>query len=278
MLTANIERGRVQEMLAPLRLGGLTGARLRYAGNCTAPVEIFCRGLPDKIMVGLLMESDRHTVSTIETPCRKCEPCLRARSQLWAARARDELAMASRTWFGTLTLAPAIALQLRFGTQSVLAVRGHALGELTEDELFRATAVSASTELTKWLKRIRKNSGATLRYMLVCEKHKSGIPHWHVLIHEHQGKVLKSQLEASWRYGFSHFRLVERGNERTAWYVTKYLSKSALARVRASQSYGSPKAETIADQIENLISILAARPQTPGNREASNKNNTTVMM
>jgi hypothetical protein len=255
-LIANIERARVQEWLGNLRLGGHTGARLRWAGNCTAPVEIFCRGLPDKICVSLLAEKEAASVATIETPCRKCEPCLRARSQLWAARARDEIAIATRTWFGTLTLAPAQALQLRFGAELQKDQQGHQLGELTEDELFTAMSKGATAELTKWLKRIRKNSGARLRYILVCEKHKSGVPHWHVLIHEYEGKVTKAKLEASWRYGFSHFRLVERENIKTAWYVCKYLGKSALARVRASQQYGTPKAATIADQIENQIAIL----------------------
>jgi hypothetical protein len=261
-LTANIERARVQEWLGPLRLGGQTATLLRWAGNCTAPVQIFCRGLPDKICVGLLNEKERHTVATIETPCRKCEPCLRSRSQLWAARARDETSIATRTWFGTLTLAPAQALQLRFGTEVQKAQQGHTLGELSEDELFTAMSKGASAELTKWLKRIRKNSGAKIRYVLVCEKHKTGVPHWHVLIHEYDGKVTKAKLEAAWRYGFSHFRLVERENTKTAWYVCKYLGKSALARVRASQQYGTPKVATIAEQIENSLAILMQMKMT----------------
>jgi hypothetical protein len=260
-LTANIERARVQEWLAPLRLGGKTATVLRWAGNCTAPVEIFCRGLPDKICVNLLSEREAASVATIETPCRKCDPCLITRSQLWAARARDEITISSRTWFGTLTLAPASALRLRYETELQQAERGHTLGELSEDELFTAMSKAASADLTKWLKRIRKNSGAKLRYLLVCEKHEGegphhGLPHWHVLIHETEGKVTKAKLEASWRYGFSHFRLVDKQQTRTAWYVCKYLSKSALTRVRASQQYGSPKVGTITERIENSLAIL----------------------
>ncbi len=255
---ANIERDRVQEWLGNLRLGGHTGATLRWAGNCTAPVSIFCRGLPDKLSVSFGHEKETPSVATIETPCRKCEPCLVTRSQLWAARARDELAISTRSWFGTLTLAPAQALQLRFGAELSLTKRGQEFGEISEDETFKAMASQATPELTNWLKRIRKNSGARIRYLLVCEKHKSGVPHWHVLIHEYDGKVTKAKLEAAWRYGFSHFRLVHREQTRTAWYVCKYLSKSALARVRASQSYGSPKVSTIAEQIENQLSVLMA--------------------
>jgi hypothetical protein len=255
-LIANIERARVQEWLGDLHLQGQAGARMRYAGNCTAPVDIFCRGLPDKMLVNLGLEKDRASVATIETPCRKCEPCLEARSRLWAARARDELAIAPRTWFGTLTLAPAQALQLKYSAELHLSHRGHQLDQTGSPTIFHAMHSLASPELTKWLKRIRKNSGASLRYILVCEQHKSGIPHWHVLIHEHKGKVVKAKLEAAWRYGFSHFRLVDREQTRTAWYLCKYLGKSALARVRASQSYGAPKAATITELVEQQLAIL----------------------
>jgi len=62
----------------------------------------------------------------------------------------------------------------------------------------------------------------------------------HVLVHEALGKVTKRELEASWRSGFSHWRLVPVGDTRAAAYVTKYLTKSALTRVRASQRYGRP--------------------------------------
>ncbi len=255
-LTANVERARTSEWIASLRLGGHGGYRLPFAGNCTAPVEIFCRGLPDKLMVGLGLEREAAMVATIETPCRKCEPCLVTRSQLWAARARDELRVASRTWFGTLTLSPARAMQLTFAAQLGLTERGHVLDEVSEPELFKAIVKEATPDLTNWLKRIRKNSGAALRYLLVCEAHKTGVPHWHVLVHEYEGKVVKAKLEASWRNGFSHFRLVPSSDIRTAWYVTKYLSKSALARVRASQQYGTPPCVSHAAKMEYILDSL----------------------
>ncbi len=255
-LSANVERARVSEWIATLRLGGHGGYRLPYAGNCAAPVEIFCRGLPDRLLVGLGLEKEAPMVTTIETPCRKCEPCLVTRSQLWAARARDELRVASRTWFGTLTLAPTRAMQLIFAAQLGLTERGHVLDEVSDPELFQAIVKEASPDLTNWLKRVRKNSGASLRYLLVCEAHKTGLPHWHVLIHEYEGKVVKAKLEAAWRNGFSHFRLVPTTDIRTAWYVTKYLSKSALARVRASQHYGLPPVSSHAERMEYLLSSV----------------------
>jgi hypothetical protein len=209
------------------------------------------------------MERETPTVATIETPCRKCEPCLLTRSQLWAARARDEIAIAPRTWFGTLTLAPAQALQAKFAAEIELTKRGHCLDEVSKADHFRAVAAVVSPEITRTLKRIRKNSEARIRYLLVCEAHEGGgphdgVPHWHILLHEHHGKVTKRKLEASWRYGFSHFRLVDKQATKTAWYVCKYLSKSALARVRASQSYGAPKVATITELVEQQLAILGS--------------------
>jgi hypothetical protein len=162
-----------------------------------------------------------------------------------------------------LTLAPAQALQAKFAAECKLIERGHTLSEVCKADHFRAVAAVVAPEITRTLKRIRTNSGARIRYLLVCEAHEGGgphdgMPHWHILIHEHEGKVTKRKLEASWRYGFSHFRLVDRQATRTAWYVCKYLSKSALARVRASQSYGAPKVSTITELVEQQLAILGA--------------------
>jgi hypothetical protein len=169
----------------------------------------------------------------------------------------DELRLATRTWFATLTLTPEQATRAVFAGERHLVRRGHTLSEVSEGERFRATAQAVSPEITRWLKRIRKNSGARLRYILVCEAHKSGVPHWHGLIHEYDGKVGNRELEASWRYGLSHFRLVDGRDKRTAFYVAKYLGKSALTRVRASEHYGSPSVEHFTNQLEDLIKIVA---------------------
>lgn len=90
-------------------------------------------------------------------------------------------------------------------------------------------------ELQRFLKRIRKNSKAELRYICVQELHKSGNPHYHLLIHEVEGTLTKAVLQAAWRYGFSQAKLAD---PRTAIYVCKYLTKGEGARVRASLSYG----------------------------------------
>ena len=50
--------------------------------------------------------------------------------------------------------------------------------------------------------------------------------------------MTKRILEDAWKLGFTSFKLVEPASS-TASYVTKYLTKSALARVRASVHYGT---------------------------------------
>ena len=90
-------------------------------------------------------------------------------------------------------------------------------------------------EIQRFLKRIRKNSGAKLRYICVQELHKSGAPHYHLLIHEVEGTLTKAVLQAAWQWGFSNAKLSE---PHRAIYVCKYLTKAQGSRVRASLGYG----------------------------------------
>ena len=99
--------------------------------------------------------------------------------------------------------------------------------------------------MTLYLKRLRKNSGHAFRYLLVTERHDSvktapelrNRPHLHMLLHEFANQPLrKSFLEQEWPYGFSSWRLTQ-GNA-AAFYVSKYISKAAEVRTRASLQYG----------------------------------------
>ena len=93
-------------------------------------------------------------------------------------------------------------------------------------------------QFTLGFKRLRKNTGASIRFVLVAERHKSGAPHFHALIHEAVGSppVRYADLYRDlWSLGFSKYKLAEKGH---ASYVTKYLTKSSEARVRASLRYG----------------------------------------
>lgn len=124
---------------------------------------------------------------------------------------------------------------------SIARARLEALGIVyemaSEMEQFQYRHWAICPELTKYLKRVRKESGVKLRYLLVAEAHKSGAPHYHLLIHEAGlAPVRHAVLSRQWKLGFSKYNLVK--DNRAAFYVTKYLAKSALARVRASQGYG----------------------------------------
>jgi hypothetical protein len=204
---------------------------------CSAPVEIFAFGYPDAVSVDQGFETDGALSHRIAARCRKCEGCLKHRARLWTARAITEVAVAPRTWFGTLTLAPVHAFRFRLLADRLSERQGSPWSLLEAPEQFQKVAAQVGPDLQRFLKRIRKQSGAVLRYLLVLEAHKSGVPHWHILLHECSGTISKRLLEEQWKLGFSHWRLCDPD---AAYYACKYLAKSSLARVRASQSYGSP--------------------------------------
>lgn len=167
--------------------------------------------------------------------CRRCGACLAKRAASWRLRAIAEFQGASRVWFGTLTFNP----DHQFRVLSV--ARAEALPDdfdvLEPGEQFKRLATVSGRELTAWLKRVRKNSKAPIRYLAVCEAHKSGNPHWHILIYETDAlrPVKWKHLSGAWGVGFSTFKLADL---KSAPYLTKYLAKSLSARVRASTGFG----------------------------------------
>lgn len=184
--------------------------------------------------------TERTHGSTIElyVRCRKCPPCLKARAAMWRSRSETELALAGRTWFGTLTLSPAEHFKVTSNARLRLARQGFDFDRLSEEEQFAERHKSISPEITRFLKRVRKEANVPLRFILVAEAHKSGMPHYHLLIHEPVGMPVRHRvLKEQWRLGFSNFKLVEAGKV-AARYVCKYLAKSSIARVRASVGYG----------------------------------------
>lgn len=177
----------------------------------------------------------------VDARCRKCGACLRYRTMFWKQRAAYELRKSARTWFGTLTLKPELQDLFLMRAMRDCAHKGEDYRLLSEAAQFRARVTAVGPELGKYLKRVRKESGAKLRYLMVAESHKSGAPHFHVLMHEVYADtpVRKHTLDTQWRHlGFTQWRLVDTDNTRAAHYVCKYLAKSALARVRASARYG----------------------------------------
>lgn len=226
----------------------------RFEGDCTSPVEMWLAGRPDRVMVGLGLDTERSYAGYLYARCRKCDMCLRHRARLWAARAVDEIRCATRTWFGTLTVRPEDRVRFMYQAQLRISRGGSDWLALSANEKYQETVADLSSECTKFLKRVRKNSGVPLRYVLVVEAHKDGFPHFHILLHEDGQHVLKASLEKAWRLGFSQFRLVK--DEGAAWYVAKYLSKSALARIRASGAYGQACKDLAARRIISAVETL----------------------
>jgi hypothetical protein len=116
--------------------------------------------------------------------------------------------------------------------------RAESLDAMPPIERTKLVAKQLMPEVTRWLKRVRKQSGASLRYLLVVEPHQDGFPHFHMLVHEASTQVSKRILEGQWNYGFSKWKLVPPGEMRHVAYVCKYVAKSAQARIRASRQYG----------------------------------------
>lgn len=176
----------------------------------------------------------------IEARCRKCASCLMHRARLWTARGVDEVTASTRTWFGTLTVRPEDRFMLRVKARARTHDRASKpFDQMNRSEQFGELAWHLGRECTTFLKRVRAQSAAPLRYLLVYEAHKSGDPHAHILIHEQGVPVTKQLLERQWKLGFSHWRLTG-DDPRAAFYACKYLSKEALTRVRASLRYGQP--------------------------------------
>jgi hypothetical protein len=173
-----------------------------------------------------------------DVPCRACEPCLKARAAHWRYRCQNELSGAPRTWFVTLTFRPEEHYRAKCAVHLRLLARSSTWEETSEDEKFRLLATECGKEITRYLKRLRKG-GARVRYCLVVESHQSGLPHFHMLLHEvsEDHPVRHRLLADKWGAGFINAKLVS-SETRVAHYVTKYLTKSARARIRASAAYG----------------------------------------
>lgn len=167
--------------------------------------------------------------------------------------------MSDRTWFGTLTVGPAARMRLlSTARRHVRLARCEDYDGLRPAEQLKELANAASPDLSRFFKRLRKR-GAEIRYLLVTEAHADGMPHWHLLLHEVGAEpVTKRELEAQWKQGFTHWRLVQNADPQAAFYVTKYLAKDALTRVRASAGYGRPRMRSdLAAEIANYSAPVA---------------------
>lgn len=221
---------------AKLAAKGLAYPRSGYAWH--APGKPFC---DDPVAVELQKpgkDAGPPVAISLWGPCRKCEKCLLFRQLKWRERAMAELmqtaARGNRSWWVTLTFSPV-------HLAGILAEATAASGGQSITAVDRA----AYAHVQRFMKRVRKAGKCRFRYLAVFERgEEKGRAHYHLLLHE-QGRVpiLKRVLESQW-HGFAgsfiHARLVhlESGPEGLASYVTKYATKSAEVRLRASQHYG----------------------------------------
>ena len=211
----------------------------KIAGGCENPFITECYARPSPAIGGthvVVARGTEHSICVeIHTRCRVCENCRRQRAALWRHRAEWETLLAPRTWFGTLTVRPTEHYLAQCAVVAHLEARAVPSGELTSDQMFNLVARREATEVTKMLKRLRIR-GMEFRYLLVTEAHKSGYPHFHMLLHEVRDPVRYRDLEGEWPLGFSKWRLV--ADPKESRYLSKYLSKDARSRVRASLAYG----------------------------------------
>lgn len=224
---------------------------------CLTPSEIYAIGLPDPIL------KDGNAVPFTQlVRCRQCTNCLLHRQNLWTARAMDEVRAASRTWFGTLTVRP----EERFKYSLVADLLGPTR-QSCDKERFRQLATLIGMDITKMFKRMRK-AGLSFRYLLVCEAHKDGFPHFHMLLHEVDEPIRKASLDGVWTLGFSNWKLVNEATQNAAVYACKYLSKSALTRVRSSARYGRAHLlRSAANAAKSVVGLL--QPSTDERKEDS---------
>lgn len=216
------------------------------SGDCLHPktIEHFAR--PGDARKFLYPGKGRHSLSLVmHVRCRQCERCIRLRRHEWIRRALREVQVADRTWLVTLTMRPEEHYRLLVQAQK------NKRDISTETARLQAELAEAGREATLYLKRLRKESGSRLRYLLIAEQHKSGLPHYHMLIHERSGCVKHATLQGQWHLGFSHAKLLEDVNG--ARYVAKYLMKCKGLRVRASLHYGHDTPSGIVEQSRNVI-------------------------
>ena len=208
------------------------------SGRCERPASRMLHARDEtKLMTKTLINPGSMSL-LLHAPCRKCGPCLLVKRLQWQSRAQTELALSRRTWFATFTMSP----EEHYMSWMRICVeqRKRNCGSLPDFDFLEAYALRCTDFgklLTKYLKRLRKNNPTiSLRYLLVSEAHKNGYPHFHALLHERSDPVTHRALTEEWPHGFSTFKLVE--NAAAGRYVTKYISKDASARVRASLHYG----------------------------------------
>lgn len=213
---------------------------VQYAGNCERPLP-------------MARSATRGAITAImHVRCRTCPPCLKANMWRWLRSMESHILhtqeQGRRTWFGTLTLRPEAqqdTLRQAWGKWMAENATGSGVPEWWDDPRcdlrFAYHREVLVRELQLYWKRLRK-TGARMSYIVVFERHKTGLPHMHFLLHEDGEQITKAALQRQWDLGFTQVKLVRADAARSAaYYVSKYLSKSKQSRQLASLRYDTYK-------------------------------------
>lgn len=205
---------------------------------------------------------------SMKVRCRRCEGCLKERRCMWARRAVSEWKQAAsrggRTWFVTLTFRPEVHYRLTTEVRLKFAKDGGDFDAMSWKDRYSELLKEYHAEVDRFLDRVRKGLAkrgwgeVKFRYLMVPEPHKSGMIHYHLLIHEASldQRLVKRRIEAAWGLGFSVIKLVD--SEQGALYATKYLGKHHYeGRIRNSRHYG---AEPDEDQVQLLNEVPIPHP------------------
>ena len=222
------------------------------SGKCLSPVFIEHRGAKARTVfqkTHMNSSDDPINVLEIKARCRKCYPCRQAKAAYWRHLAGNEIEWSERSWFGTLTINPHKRFEYVSLARLRLAETNVDFDALSQEERFRILVRIVQPDITKYWKRLRKNSGCRFKYLLVAEAHKDGFPHWHFLCHEYVGKLSGQAMREQWsKIGFAHAKIVDKAKGNVAFYVTKYITKALSTKVIASLSYGYRPQDTASSE------------------------------
>lgn len=156
-------------------------------------------------------------VRGVLVPCRVCAFCRTNQVEDWVGRCRAEMVTARHSFLATLTYG---------GDDRYMS---------SEDNL-RAKMVHYS-DVTLWLKRLRRSCSDRIRYFAVAEMGaRKGRVHFHVMVFCHGGPPPGIELSEPggrqvrymhdpWPHGWSHWRPADVGSAR---YALKYLVKTDI--------------------------------------------------
>lgn len=188
-------------------------------------------------------------------PCGLCDLCRWSKRVMWRDRMLEETLRSNRTWFLTLTARKEMQDYWLVQAKGYASSKGEAWATLTEKQRGRYLARQGWLDVQKYIKRLRKAAGpfCKIRHICVVEFHKSGKPHFHLLIHEVGYEPLRKRLiEACWRLsgrdrGFTNCKLV-RNPVDAVEYIAKYIAKDGMsngARIPCSLGYGKDHTEEV---------------------------------